>query len=54
MGSLKNEKLKNKKITNGTKMIIKNLWKFWLGIRKYKIASVEIDTKLNVPSIPSK
>ena len=53
-GSLKKEKLKNKKMTIGINKIIKNNRKVWSEIKKYIIENVEIDAKLSVPSIPSK
>ena len=54
LGSLKNEKLKNKKKPIGINVIIKNNCKFLSGVKKYSIEKDEIAAKLNVPSIPSK
>ena len=53
-GSLKIEKLKNKKIQIGMDKVIKNNWSFWSETKKYKIANTEIEVKTNVPSAPSK
>jgi len=54
LGNLKIEKLKNKKIKRGIKMIIKNIWIFPLGTKKYKIPRIVRVVKPNVPSKPSK
>ena len=54
LGSLKKEKLKNKKIHIGIDIITKNNLIFSSDIKKYKIANVEIVVKPSVPSVPSK
>ena len=54
LGSLKSEKLKNRKTIIGIDIIFKNIRKFWSGIKKYNIIITEIDEKDRVPSIPSK
>ena len=62
-GSLKNEKLKNKKQIIGIIIVIRKNWtlssftKKWVLCskdKKYKIANTEIDVKPSIPSIPSK
>ena len=53
-GSLKIAKLKNKKIQRGTNIVIKNIVIVSSEIKKNKIANVEIDIKVRVPSTPSK
>ena len=54
LGKLKIEKLKNRKIVIGNKIIIKNNLKFLSGTKKYKINRIDIVKKLRFPSIPSK
>ena len=53
-GSLKRAKLKDIKMNMGINIVIKNNLIFSSDVRKYKIANMDIDVKLNVPSAPSK
>ena len=53
-GSLKTEKLNNKKTDLEIKIITKNNLRFSLFTKKYKINITEIDEKAKTPSNPSK
>ena len=54
LGSLKKEKLKNKKIPNDVNINIKNRLKLRSSIKNINMQIIEIVVSVNVPSKPSK